>query len=171
MLRALSLLAVLCFAVACSGGGGGVSLPTPPAAGEARLAADGLEIGPGSTGADLVVSLARAPSSGATLLQVDVELPPQLGLPTSDRLQAARPLATLDGDFTNGRFRVVCGDAQNAAAPPLAVGPLFRLRLVPSSPRQPGTFTLRLNGLRASAADGNAVPVDANPTVVEVVVR
>ncbi|MGB3965094.1 MAG: hypothetical protein WBO45_00070, partial [Planctomycetota bacterium] len=152
------------------GGGGGTVTP-PPASGNARLAADAVEIGSAATVADVTVQLASAPAEGACLLQVAVELPPELTLPANDRLQAAQPLPTLDGDFAAGRFVVLCGDAQNVAAANLALGPLFRLRLTPASPRQPGTYTVRFVGLKASTRDGTAVPADTNPTVVSVIVR
>jgi hypothetical protein len=165
------LLLVACALPASCGGGGGGSATTPVAA-DARLAAESIEIGAGAAFADVTVTLASAPAEGTTLLQVDVVLPPQLTLPASERLQPARPLVTLDGDAVDGTFRVICGDASNGAtAANLALGPLFRLRIAPALPRQPGTWRVDLRNLRASTRGGAAVPVDTNPTIVDVTVR
>ncbi len=168
-LRSLVLVPLL-LASACGGGGGASETPAPIGS-ETRLSADTLEIGAAVVSVDLLVQLIDTPAVAPTLLQVAVELPPQLTLPPNDRLQAAQALATLDGDFVDGRFLVMCGDAQNAAGSTLGRGPLFRVRLQPASPRVPGTYTVRLHHLRASSRDGEALAVDANPAVVTVVVR
>ena len=154
---------------ACGGGGGGGVVV--PVATLAKLAADNVEIGPAAATADVLVRLASAPTLGPCLLEVKIELPPQLTLPTNDRLLGAVPLPMLDGDFVEDRFVVVCGDASNPNAAPLAVGPLFRLRIAPTSPRQPGIWRVHLHDLRGATRDGVAVPVEASPTVVDVIVR
>lgn len=152
---------VLLLLSACGGGGGGPPVqPTEPT----RLLASDLELGPTVTQGDLVVRLSTAPEPAPVLLQVAIELPPQLTLPTNERLLAARPLPTLEGDFRGGRFVVMCGDAANENAASLLPGDLFRLRLQPTLPRQPGIYTVRLQQVRAASRDG--VEVAAEPTVV-----
>ncbi len=163
-----ALLPVLLLCAAC-GGGGGSSEVTPSTA-PARLAADDLDLGPATTTAELVVRLADAPTLPA-LLEVAIELPNALTLPADHRLLPAVAVPTLDGDFKDGRFVVVCGDAENPVANLLQRGPLFRLQLVTSTPRQPGTYTIRLHDLRAVASDGKDIEVEGNPTSVNVTVR
>ncbi|MGC3970440.1 MAG: hypothetical protein QM775_24825 [Pirellulales bacterium] len=169
MLRRSLPCPLLVFA-ACGGGGGAVApLPVSTAA---RLAAENVEIAPAATSADVVVRLAAVPAEAPRLLQVAVELPPGLVLPPSDRLQAIAAVSQLDGDFVGERFVIVCGDAQNPAAAPLAAGPLFRLRVAPTTPRAPGSYQLRFTDLRAASRDGQVpVPVAASPTEITVVVR
>jgi hypothetical protein len=65
----------------------------------------------------------------------------------------------------------MCGDAQNVSANALGLGPLFKVRLQPSSPRTPGTWQVKLHHLRASSRDGQSVPVDVDPAIVDVVVQ
>jgi len=167
MLRASAGLASLLLA-ACGGGGAAVVVPgqTP-----ARLTAAGAEIGPFADSVEVLVQLAAVPADPVGLLQVAIELPPGLTLPATARLRPARDLVTLDGDMVGDRFVVTCGDARNVQAAPLTAGPLFWLRLQPTSPRQPGTWTVRLSGLRAAASAGAAVPAETNPATVAVVVR
>jgi len=153
---------------ACGGGGGGTPvLPSEPT----RLLASDLDLGPAVTQGDLLVRLSTVPEPAPVLLQVAIELPPQLTLPVSDRLLAARPLPTLDGDFVGGRFVVVCGDAQNENAAPLLTGDLFRLRLQPTSPRQPGTYTVRLQQVRAASRSGEEVAAEPSVVSATVVIR
>ena len=83
----------------------------------------------------------------------------------------AVPLVTLDGDVVDGRFKVICGDGQNPIANLLPRGPLFRLQLVTTEPRQQGSHTIRLNSLRAVASDGTPIAAETNPTEVVVIVR
>lgn len=163
-------LPILLLAVAAACGGGGATT-TSVVATTASLGADDVEIGTAAASADLLVRLVSVPAEAPCLLEVGVELPAALALPATGRLQAATALPNLDGDFVGDRFVVMCGDAQNAAAGPLAVGPLFRLRLLPSTPRQAGTYTVRLHNLRAATRHGDAVPVAATPAVIQVVVR
>jgi hypothetical protein len=160
-----SLLLLLCSA--CGGGGGG---GTPPSSNPARLAADDLDLGPQTQSAELVVRLDDAPVL-PTLLQVAIELPSALVLPSADRLIAAAPVVTLDGEMQDERFVVLCGDAQNPDASPMPRGPLFRLRLLTSTPRQPGTHAIRLHEVRAAAEDGTVIATDANPVTVNVTIR
>src|SRR5689334_7810679 len=161
----------LVLALAACGGGGGATV-SQHATAEARLAAANVEIGPAATGVDLEVTLASVPAQPPVLLQVAVELPAGLALPETNRLHAIAPLPDLDGDFAGNRFVVVAGDAHNVAPAPLAVGPLFRLRVVPATPRVPGTYTVHFTELRAASRDGEApVPVTTVPTSVDVVVR
>ncbi len=163
------VLPLLALAASCGGGGG--SVVVTPAGPTASLAAADVEIGPAVAAADVTVRLASSPELAPSLLQVAVALPPQLVLPANDRLQAAVPLATLDGGVVGDRFVVLCGDAHNPGAAPLALGPLFRLRLQPASPRQPGTYTVRFENVRAATRTGEAVPVDPAPVTATVVVR
>jgi len=169
MLRSPSLLVLLVVA-ACGGGGGGTA-PTPPSSGPARLGANAIEIPAAASSAEVQVQLTVDSTPAPVLLELAVELPSGLTLPASDRLAASTALVTLDGDFVNQRFVVLCGDAQNKTAAPLASGPLFRLRVVPSTPRVPGTYTLRLLPRRAATQDGEAVAFDSTPTTVDVIVR
>ncbi|MBM4063004.1 MAG: hypothetical protein FJ265_18200 [Planctomycetes bacterium] len=165
MLRPPALLCCLCLA-ACGGGGGGGSAVAVPM----RLAASPLDLGPATTAADLEVALADRGSAAPVLLEVAVELPAALAFAT-EPLVALQPAPTLDGGTVAGRYVVVCGDARNKAAQPLQQGPLFRLRLVTASPRQPGTHRITLRNLRAAQQDGSPAPVEATPTAVDVVVR
>jgi hypothetical protein len=160
--------------VAACGGGGGSAPASVPGATAARLAAAAVEIGPAANAhGELEVRLEAVPSDGPCLLELAVDLPPAVTVPATDRLAPATPapLPTLDGDFVGAAFHVLCGDAANAAAAPLAVGPLFRLRLVAATPRQPGTHRVRLRPLRAATAPGAAAPFDVAPLDVDVVVR
>lgn len=166
-LRALTVLMAL---TACGGGAGGGSV-SPPTTAPTSLASSAIEIGPTAASAELAVQLVASPAPGTALLQVAVELPPQLTLPVDDRLIAARPLTTLDGDFVDGRFVVLCGDAETPGAAPLTPGPLFRLLLQPSQPRQPGTYTVTLRALRAASAAGDALAAATEPVAVRVTVR
>ncbi|HEX5051440.1 MAG TPA: hypothetical protein VFZ65_06680 [Planctomycetota bacterium] len=168
MPRCPVLLALL-LVPACGGSSGGGA--TPPAAAPARLTAADLDLGPATTSADLVVGLATTTEPAPVLLQFAVELPSALSVAPTDRLQAAVPLATLDGDFKDGRFVVLCGDGQNANASALQVGPLLRLRLVTATPRQPGTYTILLRDLRAATNDGGASAATTEPTSVQVTIR
>ena len=145
-----------------------VDPPTSPP--PARLTAVDLEIPAAATGAELEVRLAAVPRPAA-LLAIEIELPNGLSLPPSDRLVPSTPLVTLDGDWQNQRFVVLCGDAQNVAAAPLPIGPLFRLRLLANTPRTPGTYPVRLLARRASTSGGENVTVDTSPTTVNVIVR
>jgi hypothetical protein len=164
-----ALAACAALGAACGGGGGGGG--AAPVGDATRLAADAAEIAPAALATELLVRLARSPAVAPTLLELAVVLPPQLVLPAGARLQAAAPLANLDGDVVGNRFVVLCGDAQNEAAAPLAVGPLFRLRLQAASPRQPGEYTVRLESVRAASRTGEALPVDPAPVDVRVTVR
>lgn len=160
----------LCLA-ACGGGGGGGGSPVLPGTATRLLATD-LEFGPAVSQGDLVVRLSSVPEPAPVLLQIAIEIPPQLGLPSGgDRLLAARPLVDLDGDFVADRFVVMCGDARNPNALPLAVGDLFRLRLQPSLPRQPGTYTVRLHQLSAAGREGAAVAAATETISATVIVR
>jgi hypothetical protein len=167
--RPLCAAGLLLAFAACGGGGGG---KTPNLSGPTRLTASPVEIPAAASSVDVLVELAQASSPPPTLLQVAVEVPSGLALATVDRLQAATQLATLDGDFVDDRFVVVCGDAQNAEGSPLPVGPLFRLRIAPASPRVPGTYTLQLKELLAASRDGQTpIAVETTPASVDVVVR
>jgi hypothetical protein len=154
---------------ACGGGGG--SGPVAPLNTPLRLEADALDFAPAATTADLTVRLAGEPAQAPVVLQVAVELPPAMTLASGAKLTPARQLATLDGDIVDGRFLIVCGDAENVVAAPLGKGPLFRLRLATSTPRQPGTFAIRLVGLRASAAGGDVVTSETQPLSIPVTIR
>lgn len=154
---------------ACGGGGGG-GVVTPVTAPLALTAAP-LDLGPATSEVELVVQLATDGGQAPVLLQVAIELPPALTLASGTRLLPARNLPTLDRELTSNQLLVVCGDAQNADAGPLAEGPLFRVRLVAATPRQVGTHAVRLTGLLASAADGSRLTVATEPAVVAVQLR
>ncbi len=162
------LVPLLLLVPACGGSGGGtvtqVSVPV-------SLQADALDLGPATSEAELVVRLAGDVAETPVLLQVEVELPPALLLAATNRLLPAASLVTLDGEVHEGRLRVICGDAQNPTAAPLAKGPLFRVRLVAATPRQPGTYAVRLSGLLAATAAGTRVAVATEATVVTVTLR
>ncbi|MFT4840805.1 MAG: hypothetical protein ACI8UD_003324 [Planctomycetota bacterium] len=148
--------------VACGGGGGGASVP--PAATTANVELQPVIIGAGQTVVDLTVSLAQRSEPGPALLQATLVLPPELSLPATERLAPATPVVTLDGDFTNSEltnseFTILCGDASNQDAQPLPVGPLFQIRLMPTSPRQPGTYIVTLKNVRAATSSGSDVPL------------
>lgn len=169
MLRASPFVVPLLCLSACGGGGGGGTVA--PVAVPVRLDAAPLDLGPAVTATELLVRLADDTTEAPALLQVAVELPPALALPASDRLVAATPVPNLDGEPRDGRFVVLCGDARNPDAAALPKGPLFRLRLVTATPRQPGTYELRLVDLEAAAADGRRLPVHTEATVVPVTIR
>jgi hypothetical protein len=169
MSRTLSCVALAVLA-ACGGGGGGGN-PPPPVNAALALAAADAEIGTGATTTELLVRLVAAPTVAPCLLEAAFELPPQLTMPANDRLAAAVPLVDLDGELDGARFRVLCGDAHNANASPLAVGPLFRLRVQAASPRVPGTYTVALRQVRAATREGVEVPVETAPTLATVIVR
>ncbi len=170
MPRARLACCLLATLAACGGGGGGGS--TPQLSGPARVVAGPAEIPLGAASVDVLVELANVPSPPPALLQLAVEVPAGLALSPTNRLQAATDLVTLDGDFVGDRFVVVCGDARNAAAALLKVGPLFRLRVTPATPRVPGTHQLRLKELIAASRDGQTpLAVETTPAFVDVVVR
>lgn len=143
--------------VACGGGGGGTT--APPVVITANVQLQPVTIGAGQTVVDLTVSLAQRTEPGPALLQATLVLPPELSLPATERLAPAAPMVTLDGDFTANEFTVLCGDASNQEAQPLPVGPLFQMRLMPTSPRQPGTYTVTLKNVRAATSSGDDVPL------------
>lgn len=171
MLLRTAVACLLLLPAACGGGGGGGGA-APRLSGPARLAASPVEIPVGAQFVDVLVELAAAPTPLPVLLQVGVDLPTGLALPPTNRLHAATALSTLDGDFVDNQFVILCGDARNADAEPLLPGPLFRLRVTPSVPRTPGVYTLRLQDLRAASPDGKTpIAVETTPTTVEVAVR
>lgn len=153
---------------ACGGGGGGDG--APPVTPSAEFAAAAATIAPAAASGDLVVSLRSTSTSPPALLEVHVELPPELQLASQDRLTAIAPVS-VDGDFHGDRFVVLCGDSTNPSAAPLPVADLFRLRLQPTEPRQPGTYTVTLQGLRAATSAGADVPLAATAFPVTVTVE
>ena len=160
--------------VACGGGGGGGGggePPTPPATPTAVIAATAVVMAPSQTIADLTVSLLQSPTSAPVLLEAHVDLPPQLTLPIASRLAAAVPLANLDGDFVQDSFVILCGDNANPNAQQLPVGPLFHLRISPSEPRLPGTYTVTLHSLLAATSEGEAVPLASESIAVTVSIQ
>jgi hypothetical protein len=163
MLSSLLLLA------ACGGGGGGDA--APPATQPMRLTATALDLGPATSSAELVVSLPDTPTGSPVLLQVAIELPPALVLAAGAPLQAATNLVHLEGEWHDGRYLVLCGDAQNRIAAPLPTGALFRLRLAAATPRQVGQHEIRLLDLRATDSVGTRLPVATDPLLIPVTVR
>lgn len=161
------LLLSLCLPACGGGGGGGTVVPvTTPV----QLAAPPLDLGPGSTTAELAVALPQDVARPA-LLRVTIELPPELQFAASDRLVAAVPVPDLDGELQDGRLVVLCGDARNVQAAELPAGPLFRVRLATAVPRRTGTVAVRLVDLQATTADGTPLSVETAPTEVPVVIR
>ncbi len=161
---------VLTLSLSACGGGGGGGAAVPPVAAAARLLAEAIEIGPAVTVADVTVSLAKQPEAAPALLEAHIELPPELSLPNQDRLTAAAPLVTLDGNFVDERFVVICGDASNQNAVALPNGELFRLRVTPTLPRKPGSYTITLRNLRAATSDGSNVPLESETVSVSVTI-
>lgn len=155
-------------ALAACGGGGGGGVSPPPVSTASRLTAAPVQFAAGATSAELSVGMVAATTDAPALLQVEVELPAALTLPATDRLHAVATMPNLDGDWKQGRFVVLCGDASNQDAAPLASGTLFRLRLEPTLPRQVGTHVVRLRELRAATAGGHSSPVDNTPVEVAV---
>lgn len=123
------------------------------------------------TAADVTVTLAQRPEPAPALVQAKVSLPPELRFPQQDRLTSATTLVTLEGNLVGPDFVVVCGDASNQNASPLPSGPLFRVRVAPSSPRVPGTYNVTLSELKAATQDGQDVPLLAETVTVAVTVR
>jgi len=159
------------------GGGGGTPPPPPPVGTSVRLVVADVEIPTSATSGEVVFELAEQPEQPTALLQLGVQLPPELTVaPVGGRLRNAGSVVTLDGDFVTDdggvqRFVVLCGDADNLNVQPLQNGALFGLTLQPTTPRQPGTYTVTIDGIRASAADGGRVDVDANPVTLQVTIR
>jgi len=171
MLRAcvLALPALLpaLLLAACSGGGGGPAAAAAPL----RLAANAVVLAGSATTGELVVMLPLGSGGQVSLLEVSFELPPALTVAGLEPLQPLQPMPTLDGNLTGGRYRVVCGDAQNQVAAGLASGPLFRLRLLATNPRQVGSHTVRMLVASAARSEGARIAVDPNPTVVSVTLQ
>ncbi len=159
---------ILILLAACGGGGGG---PIAPVGAPARLSAADLDLPAGTSTVDLTVALAEVPQPAPGLLQVAIGLPAALAVATNDRLFQVQPVAYLDGDTVKDAFVVVCGDAHNTTAAPLQAGPLFRLRLVTTTPRQPGSYTITLRDLRAASSAGDELAVDGAVTNVSVTVH
>lgn len=142
----------------------------PPVASAASLLVAPIEIGAAVTVADITVVLAKRPEPAPALLEAHIELPPELSLPTQDRLAPATPLVTLDGNFVDNLFVVMCGDATNQNAVILPNGELFRLRVTPTLPRQPGSYSITFRNLRAATSDGNNVPLESETVAVAVTI-
>lgn len=155
---------------ACGGGGGGGD-PVPPVAVNAIIQVAPLEIAAGSGAADLTVALTEGGSPAPALLEAHLELPPELRLPAQDRLLSASNTVMLDGNLVDGRFVVLCGDNKNVDALPLASGPLFSVRLEPTPPRRPGTYTVTVRNLRAASSGGDNVPLAADTLTVAVTIQ
>jgi hypothetical protein len=161
---------LVCLVLVACGGGGGDS-PTPPVAANASLQVAPVELLASETSKDLVVSLSQAEGTAPALMQMDIELPPELTLPSSNRLTAATPLVTLEGNYANNNnntFAVLCGDASNRNAQALPNGALFRLRLVAASPRSTGSFIVTIKNVRAATSAGESVAL-ANQTLTAAV--
>tara|TARA_R110002072_G_scaffold100429_2_gene221106 strand:- start:38024 stop:38515 length:492 start_codon:yes stop_codon:yes gene_type:complete len=156
--------------VACGGGGGG-GATVPPGASAANLQLQPVTILAGQTIADLTVSLERRSEPGPALLQGMLSLPPELSLPATERLAPATPMVTLDGNFVGSEFAVLCGDASNQVAEPLPEGDLFRLRLMPTPPRRPGSYTVTFHDVRAATSAGGNVPLAVTTLTATVVIQ
>ncbi|MFK7743017.1 MAG: hypothetical protein AB8H80_22075 [Planctomycetota bacterium] len=143
----------------CGGGGG----EEPPVLGVAgQIGASATSIPAGSSRTELTVALITRSRPDAVLLEARVELPPQLTLTTGpEQLVALTPLQTLRGNFADGAFRILCGDTVNPStqAQPLPTTELFRIGLTATSPRTPGTYTVRLSDLRMASAAGEDAKV------------
>ena len=171
-MRTIWLLVLICSSHACGGGGGGGGGdPAPPATPTASILAAPIEIGPAMSAAEITLSLAKRPEPAPVLLEAHIELPPELSLPAQDRLSPAAPLVTLDGNFVEDLFVVLCGDGTNQNAAPLPNGDLFRLRVTPTQPRTPGDYTITFRSMRAATSGGEAVPLESETLTVGVTVR
>lgn len=157
---------------ACGGGSGAV---VAPVAAEVVLHAADVEMPPAADEANVVVELGGAAVTPApTLLELAVELPPALRLAggaAAGALARLQAQPTLEGELADGRLRVVCGDAQNRIAAPLAKGPLFAVRIAATAPRAVGTHSIVVRDVRAAASDGAGVPCAATPLTVRVTIR
>lgn len=167
MLRACVLAVPALLLGSCGGGGGG----TAAAAAPLRLAANAVVLAGSATTGELAVSLPASAASAAALLEINFELPPAVTVAGLEPLQPLQPMPTLDGSLASGRYRVLCGDAQNQVANALSSGPLFRLRLQATNPRQVGSHEVRMFAVSAARSDGGRIAVDVNPTVVSVTLQ
>lgn len=171
MLRVTTSLLAPVLLTACGGGGGGGSAP-PPAGPGASLAAPAVRIASGSTRADLTVRLTSGATPAPVLLQAQVELPPQLRFADADRLRAATPFQTLEGNLVDdATFAILCGDSANVGAATLPLDDLFRVGLEVKQPRQPGTYTVLLRDVRMASADATRVPTTASQLQVPVTIE
>lgn len=166
-MRRCVALGVLVLAGACGGGGGGGS---PPLSTAVRLTAAPLALGTGTSTAQLDLALANS-NDAPVLVQFALVLPTALAVAPTDALVPGQVLPTLDGAQKGGRYLVVCGDAQNRTATPLRSGPLLGVRLVATSPRQPGTYTVLVQDLLAARSDGSAAAAATEPLAVRVTVE
>lgn len=162
----LGLLGPYVLAGCSGGGGGGGGVATP-----ARLMTTGVEFGPASTAADLVISLQDLPTPAPVLLQVTIDLPAAVAVASNAPLAAVQATPTLRGAMHAGGYRVVCGDDRNPAGQPLQNGELFRVRLVTTQPRQNGQFEIVLRDLKAALGDGTPAAIDTNPITATANVR
>jgi hypothetical protein len=166
-MRSLALGAVL-LAAACGGGGGGGG--SPPVSTAVRLSAAPVALGTGTATAQLDLVLA-ANADAPTLVQFALVLPSAVAVAPNDALLPSQALPTLDGALKDGRYLVVCGDAQNRSAEPLRAGPLVGVRLVATSPRRPGTYTVLVQDLLAARSDGSPAVAATAPLAVRVTVE
>lgn len=156
---------------ACGGGGGGG--PAPAGAG-LRLQMAGAALPPGAAVAHLAVSLPELPQlpGGAVpaLLEFDLSIDPPLAevATAAPALVAVQPRPTVDGDRGTAGFHVIYGDGENATAAPIAPGELLRIAVQPAIPRQAGTATAAITGLRAVDAAGRPLAVSAVPVTAPV---
>lgn len=167
---------LVCLALVACGGGGGGDSPTSPVVANASLQVGPVELLAGEASKELIVSLSQAEGSAPALMQMDIELPPELTLPSSNRLTAATPLVTLEGNYANNNnnnntFAVLCGDASNRTAQALPNGALFRLRLVAASPRTKGSFVVTIKNVRAATSAGESVALASQTLTATVTIR
>lgn len=167
----LSALSALLLLAACGGGGGGPGIPVDPAV-SLKLQAANTTIAAGATSGSVQVDLAVVPP-GAVLMQFDVitdwqRLGPARGRAPLEALRAGLPV---DGDRTDNVYRVLCGDARNAAAPALQAGPLLRLHFETQPPRNAGPVPVRIELIRAVDAAGTALPIDSLPVTATVTLQ
>ncbi|MCR9247874.1 MAG: hypothetical protein NXI31_22830 [bacterium] len=164
--RVLGLL--LCGAIAgCGGGGGGGGNVAPPA----RVASADLEIASNTTVAELAVAVTDLPTPPPALMEVVIDLPPALTVAPTDPLTKVQAVPTLAGNRRGNQFVVICGDDQNPTAATLTNGELFRLRLVVTAPRQPGTHEITLRDAILARGDGSEAATESAPQIVSVTVR
>ncbi|HEB53855.1 MAG TPA: hypothetical protein ENI87_11435 [bacterium] len=168
-MRPIPPLTLCLLLAACGGGGGGNSAPSAGSSPSFEVAP--ATIAAGSDETELAFAVGSGFAATPVLLEAHFHLPPQLRVPVQDPLVASSSLVTLDGEARADGFLVVCGDAVNPEPSPLPIGELFRLRVQAGQPRQPGTYAITVDGLRASTANGDPVPLGSDSFTVNVTVE
>jgi len=170
MLRPSNAILIAFATTACGGSGG----PGPtPLANELRLTISDATLPATATTGDLTVSLAEhTPELAPALLQFDLAIdPPIVSVAAGSPLTAIQNIETLDGDFVEGGFRIICGYGESPDAQQLSSGALFRIALQASTPRVAGAATVTMTGLRVVDGQGEQVPLDSGPITAAITVQ